>query len=203
MHFSSRACEFSNPPDPRRRNARVHADHRNRIDRIFGLYGLPGCTWNAVAGQERGGMLFSDSHILSTILFTPLVGAILMLFIPRTNANAHRLMGNLFGLLGLAVSLPLLWRFKFAVDAPIFQFLSSASTGFPRSTRTISLGIDGHQLLDGDADHGARRDRESFFLVGDSQHARKNITSCFCCCRPACSAFSCRSISCCSTSSGK
>ena len=47
-------------------------------------------------------MLFSDSHILSTILFTPLVGAILMLFIPRERADLHRWMGNIFGFLGLA-----------------------------------------------------------------------------------------------------
>jgi NADH:ubiquinone oxidoreductase subunit 4 (subunit M) len=52
-------------------------------------------------------MLFSDSHILSTILFTPMVGAILMLFIPRERPDLHRWMGNIFGFLGLLVSLPL------------------------------------------------------------------------------------------------
>jgi NADH:ubiquinone oxidoreductase subunit 4 (subunit M) len=57
-------------------------------------------------------MLFSDSHILSTILFTPLIGAILMLFIPRDRPDLHRWMGNLFGFLGLLVSLPLIWRFQ-------------------------------------------------------------------------------------------
>ena len=51
-------------------------------------------------------MLFSDSRILSTILFTPLVGAILLLFIPASGADLHRWMGDLFGLLGLLVSLP-------------------------------------------------------------------------------------------------
>ena len=61
-------------------------------------------------------MLFSDSHILSTILFTPLVGAILMLFIPRERADLHRWMGNLFGFLGLLVSLPLIWRFNSGRD---------------------------------------------------------------------------------------
>jgi NADH:ubiquinone oxidoreductase subunit 4 (subunit M) len=66
-------------------------------------------------------MLFSDSHILSTILFTPLVGAILMLFIPRERPDLHRWMGNVFGFLGLLVSLPLLWRFNPHSDAP-FQF---------------------------------------------------------------------------------
>ena len=47
-------------------------------------------------------MLFSDSHILITILFTPLVGAILMLFIPRERPDLHRWMGNIFGFLGSA-----------------------------------------------------------------------------------------------------
>ena len=31
-----------------------------------------------------------NSHILSTILFTPLVGAILLLFIPRASDDLHR-----------------------------------------------------------------------------------------------------------------
>ena len=89
-------------------------------------------------------MLFSDSHILSTILFTPLVGAILMLFIPRSNANAHRLMGNLFGFLGLTVSLPLLWRFKFGV--PDFQFQQRLDW-IPSINAHYFLGIDGISFL--------------------------------------------------------
>src|SRR5271170_6231299 len=89
-------------------------------------------------------MLFSDSHILSTILFTPLVGAILMLFIPRSNANAHRLMGNLFGILGLAVSLPLVWRFKFG--APDFQFQQRLDW-IPSINAHYFLGIDGISFL--------------------------------------------------------
>src|SRR5271170_4478772 len=89
-------------------------------------------------------MLFSDSHILSTILFTPLVGAILMLFVPRSNANAHRLMGNLFGILGLAVSLPLVWRFKFG--APDFQFQQRLNW-IPSVGAHFTLGIDGLSFL--------------------------------------------------------
>jgi NADH:ubiquinone oxidoreductase subunit 4 (subunit M) len=58
-------------------------------------------------------MLFSDSHILITILFTPMVGAILMLFIPRERPDLHRWMGNIFGILGLIVSLPLLVAIQF------------------------------------------------------------------------------------------
>src|SRR5579862_8853658 len=89
-------------------------------------------------------MLFSDGHILSTILFTPLVGAILMLFIPRRLASAHRLMGNIFGLLGLAVSLPLTWRFNFAESD--FQF-RQVLDWIPSINAHYSIGIDGISFL--------------------------------------------------------
>src|ERR1700683_294818 len=89
-------------------------------------------------------MLFSDGHILSTILFTPLVGAVLTLFIPRRFASAHRLMGNLFGLLGLAVSLPLTWRFNF--NESDFQF-RQVLDWIPSINAHYSLGIDGISFL--------------------------------------------------------
>ncbi len=89
-------------------------------------------------------MLFADNHILSVILFTPLVGAVLMLFIPRENAAAHRWMGNLFGFLGLAVSLPLLWRFP--VGAPGFQFIQDLDW-IPSIGARYTLGIDGISFL--------------------------------------------------------
>ena len=89
-------------------------------------------------------MLFSDNHILSTILFTPLAGAILMLFIPRQNANAHRWMGNLFGFLGFAVSLPLVWRFRFGETD--FQFRQTLDW-IPSINAHYSIGIDGISLL--------------------------------------------------------
>jgi NADH-quinone oxidoreductase subunit M len=96
-------------------------------------------------------MLFSDSHILTTILFTPLVGAILMLFIPRERPDLHRWMGNIFGVLGLLVSLPLLWRFDPHSDAP-FQFVTNLSWipslgGGQGPGAQFTLGIDGLSFL--------------------------------------------------------
>jgi len=91
-------------------------------------------------------MLFSDGHILSTILFTPLVGAILMLFIPRERPDLHRWMGNIFAFLGLLVSLPLLWRFDSGAAAPQFQFVSDHSW-IPSIGAHFTLGIDGLSLL--------------------------------------------------------
>src|ERR1700733_6886604 len=91
-------------------------------------------------------MLFSDSHILSTILFTPLIGAILMFFIPRERPDLHRWMGNLFGFLGLLVSLPLLWRFQSEAGAPQFQFVENASW-IPSVGAHFTLGVDGLSFL--------------------------------------------------------
>ena len=78
-------------------------------------------------------MEFYDSHILSVILFTPLVGALLLLFVPRESENSHRILGNLFGLLGLIVSLPLLWRFSLSARRATSS--RKAPTGFPPSAR--------------------------------------------------------------------
>ena len=91
-------------------------------------------------------MPFADNHILSTILFTPLIGAILMLFIPRERADLHRWMGNLFGFLGLLVSLPLIWRFQSGAGAPQFQFVENASW-IPSVGAHFTLGIDGLSFL--------------------------------------------------------
>src|SRR5271157_5095885 len=91
-------------------------------------------------------MLFSDTHILTTILFTPLVGSILMLFIPRENANAHRWMGNIFAFLGLLVSLPLIWRFNWHDGAKQFQFVVDLPW-IPSIGAHYTLGIDGLSFL--------------------------------------------------------
>src|SRR5271168_1849299 len=91
-------------------------------------------------------MPFADNHILSTILFTPLIGAILMLFIARERADLHRSMGNLFGFLGLLVSLPLIWRFQCGAGAPQFQFIENANW-IPSVGAHFTLGIDGLSFL--------------------------------------------------------
>src|SRR6202051_3315813 len=89
-------------------------------------------------------MQFYDNHILSVILFTPLVGALLLLLVPRESENMHRVLGNLFGLLGLVISLPLLWRFS--VSTPGYQFRETADW-IPSIGAHYSLGIDGISYL--------------------------------------------------------
>ncbi len=89
-------------------------------------------------------MEFYSNHTLTVILFTPLVGAILLLFVPRESENGHRVLGNLFALLGFVVSLPLVWRFN--VGVPGYQFRESANW-IPSIGAHYTLGIDGISFL--------------------------------------------------------
>ena len=86
----------------------------------------------------------NETHILSWILFTPLIGAIVLLFIPREKDNLHRAIGNVFGMLGLVVSLPLTWRFQ--IGTPGYQFRETYDW-IPSIGAHYSLGIDGISFL--------------------------------------------------------
>jgi len=88
---------------------------------------------------------FSDHHILATILFTPLAGAFVLLFVPGVCTDLRRKIANCFGLLGLVVSLPLWWKFKSSSAEP-FQFVCDASW-IPSIDVHFRLGIDGISLL--------------------------------------------------------
>src|SRR6184192_2894613 len=89
-------------------------------------------------------MDFFANHILTVVLFTPLVGAILMLFIPREAELAHRIGGNIFGVLGFLVSIPLVrwWN----SGAGKFSFEENLSW-IPSIGARYHLGIDGISLL--------------------------------------------------------
>ena len=88
---------------------------------------------------------FSDHHILVTILFTPLAGALVLLFVPGGRADLQRKIANCFGMLGFAVSLPLWWKFK-SNSAEPFQFVCDANW-IPSLDVHFRLGIDGISLL--------------------------------------------------------
>src|SRR5438105_3003567 len=92
--------------------------------------------------------VYMQSHILSIILFTPLVGAILLLFVPKENKDAIRWIGNIFALAGLLVSLPLVpwfWQQRFQ---PGFKFIEGAVNNWiPSIGAGYVLGIDGISFL--------------------------------------------------------
>src|SRR5438552_1768462 len=89
-------------------------------------------------------MDFFAHHILSVVLFTPLVGALLMLFIPRENELAHKIAGNIFGVLGFLVSLPLVRWFKPEWGGFTFQ---ETADWIPSIGAKYHLGLDGISLL--------------------------------------------------------
>src|ERR1700744_361154 len=89
-----------------------------------------------------------ESHILSMILFTPLVGAILLLFVPKDNKNAIRWIANLFALGGLLVSLPLVPWFWAQRFEPGFKFMEGAPNNWiPTIGAGYVIGIDGISFL--------------------------------------------------------
>jgi NADH-quinone oxidoreductase subunit M len=89
-----------------------------------------------------------QSHILSIILFTPLVGALVLLFVPKENKDAIRWIANIFSIVGLLVSIPLVpmfWALRFE---PGFKFLEgSMNNWIPSIGASYSLGIDGISFL--------------------------------------------------------
>jgi NADH-quinone oxidoreductase subunit M len=88
------------------------------------------------------------NHILSIILFTPLVGAVVLMFIPGGQKNVIRWVANIFGLLGFVVSLPLVAWFWEIKDQPGFKFQEGApDTWIPTIGAGFYLGIDGISFL--------------------------------------------------------
>jgi NADH-quinone oxidoreductase subunit M len=89
-------------------------------------------------------MTLFHNHLLSVILFTPLAGALLLLFVPRRHADAIRWIANLFGAAGLAVSLPLWFRFQPQGDT--WQFVERGEW-IPSIGASYFLGVDGLSAL--------------------------------------------------------
>ena len=89
-----------------------------------------------------------QSHILSIILFTPLAGAFLLLFVPKENKDAIRWIANIFAAAGLLVSIPLVpwfWQQRFE---PGFKFIEGAVNNWiPSIGAGYVLGIDGISFL--------------------------------------------------------
>jgi NADH-quinone oxidoreductase subunit M len=87
--------------------------------------------------------LFSH-HLLSVILFTPLLGSLVLLCIPRGSQILHRLVGNLFGVLGFVVSIPLVRYFPAGYHGYTFN---ESAAWIPSIGARYSLGLDGISFL--------------------------------------------------------
>src|SRR6266568_3924639 len=82
-------------------------------------------------------------HILSIVLFTPIIGALILFLIPSSNTTAIRWWANIVAFVGFLVSLPLVFQFDRGKD---FQFVEKASW-IPSIGASYHLGIDGLGLL--------------------------------------------------------
>ncbi len=82
-------------------------------------------------------------HLLSVILWTPLVGFLILLLIPSSKPHAIRLWANIASLLGFLVTLPLIFRFDPTRD---FQFVEKVSW-IPSLGASYHLGVDGYSML--------------------------------------------------------
>jgi NADH-quinone oxidoreductase subunit M len=84
------------------------------------------------------------THYLSIILFTPLAGALLLLFVSKQNENAIRWIANIVALIGFAISIPL-W-FWYNPQSTGFQFIERAPW-IPSIGAEYFLGVDGFSTL--------------------------------------------------------
>ena len=82
--------------------------------------------------------------LLSLILFTPLVGAVLLLFVSKQNENAIKWIANGFAVAGFLVSVPL-W-FWYNPQNPEYQFVERA-TWIPSIGADYFLGGPSGQLI--------------------------------------------------------
>jgi NADH-quinone oxidoreductase subunit M len=82
-------------------------------------------------------------HILSVVLFTPIVGLLVLLFLPSNNPRLIKLWSNAVALFGFVVSLFLVYGFDSHKD---FQFVEKARW-IPTIGASYHIGIDGLGLL--------------------------------------------------------
>ena len=85
-----------------------------------------------------------NEHLLSLVLFTPLVGAVVLLLIPSRQERFLKIWANIAALAGFLISLPLLTAFN--KDADGYQLVERAMW-IPSLGVQYFLGIDGISLL--------------------------------------------------------
>ena len=110
-----------------------------------------------------------QSHILSIILFTPLIGAFVLLFVPKENKDAIRWIANLFALGGFLISLPLVPMFwAQRIEPAPFKFLEGTAEQLDSlDRRRLQPGHRRHFVPADHADDAARLDLDSLFVDGD------------------------------------
>ena len=84
------------------------------------------------------------NNYLSLIMFTPLVGAFVLLLVNKQNENAIRWIANVFAFVGFLISVPL-W-FQYNPRVAEFQFVERMPW-IPSVGAEYFLGVDGFSAL--------------------------------------------------------
>ena len=82
-------------------------------------------------------------HILSIVLFTPLAGLLVLLFLPSSNPRLIKLWANIASFIGFLVSLPLVFQF----DRTRTWAFEEQCSWIPSIGASYHIGIDGLGLL--------------------------------------------------------
>jgi len=85
-----------------------------------------------------------QEHLLSIILFTPLVGVLVLMFLPRSQKTLVRLWANISAAAGLLVSIPLIVNFNRNADG--MQFVERMEW-IPSLGVQYLIGVDGISVL--------------------------------------------------------
>src|SRR5690554_4477552 len=88
-------------------------------------------------------MDFIFNHLLTLILFTPVLGAVILLFLPKEQVNLIRWTALILSFIPLALTL-VLW-FNFDPNLPGFQFEEQA-VWYEAINSSYHLGVDGISL---------------------------------------------------------
>src|SRR5258706_7441008 len=91
-----------------------------------------------------------QNHMLSIILFTPLLGALVLLLVPGTNKAAIRWVANIFALGGFLISLrlvPMFWAQRFDATQQFKCLEGTTNNWIPSIGAAYVLGIDGISFL--------------------------------------------------------
>src|ERR1700727_1314096 len=89
-----------------------------------------------------------QTHILSIILFTPLLGALFLLFVPKENKDAVRWIANIFSLGGFLRSASVVAVFLALRFEPGFKFIEGTPNNWiPSIGAGYVIGIDGISFL--------------------------------------------------------
>jgi NADH-quinone oxidoreductase subunit M len=85
-----------------------------------------------------------DTHLLSLILFTPLIGALVLALMPRDSAFNLKMAAHAFGALSVILSISLLLRFPTGSNSYSFE---ESAEWIPYLGAKYSLGVDGISLF--------------------------------------------------------